>query len=108
MLFLVSFIVAMINLNTFLNQQCFPYLCRAFARQQILFCVRVLRCGLCERLCCYGVCERSSLRTITMARQNTSQCMFKSIDKEEMHVHAEREFESLGKRLELEKAIIVI
>jgi len=34
--------------------------------------------------------------------------MFKSIDKEEMHVHAEREFESLGKRLELEKAIIVI
>ena len=39
-----------------------------------------------------------------MARQNTSQCMFKSIDREEMHVHVEREFESLNKRLELEKA----
>lgn len=30
--------------------------------------------------------------------------MFKSIDREEMHVHVEREFESLNKRLELEKA----
>jgi hypothetical protein len=40
-----------------------------------------------------------------MARQNTSQCMFKSTDREEMHVHVEREFESLGKRLELEKAM---
>ena len=37
-----------------------------------------------------------------MARQMTLQCMFKYVDKEKMHVHVEREVESLGKRLELE------
>ena len=37
-----------------------------------------------------------------MARHRTLQCMFKFIDGEEMHVHAEREIESLGKRLELD------
>ena len=37
-----------------------------------------------------------------MARQKTLQCMFKPIDREEMHVHVEREVESLGKRLKLE------
>ena len=31
--------------------------------------------------------------------------MFKFIDREDMHVHAEREFESLDKRLKLEKAM---
>ena len=40
-----------------------------------------------------------------MVRQKTLQRMFKSIDKEEIQVHAEREFSSLGKRLELEKAM---
>ena len=30
-----------------------------------------------------------------MARQKTLQCMYKSIDKEEMHLHVECEFESL-------------
>jgi hypothetical protein len=40
-----------------------------------------------------------------MARHMTLQHIFKSSCKEEMHIHVDREFESLGKRLELEKAL---
>ena len=39
-----------------------------------------------------------------MARQKTLQCMFKFIEREEIHVHVEREFESLGKKLELDSS----
>jgi hypothetical protein len=41
-------------------------------------------------------------------RHKTLQYMFKSIDREEMHVHVEHEFESLDKRLELEKALTLL
>ena len=37
-----------------------------------------------------------------MARKKTLYFMFKSIDKEEVHVQMECEFESLGRRLELD------
>ena len=50
-------------------------------------------------------CERLSLRRVTMARQKTLECLFKSIDKEKMHVHVECEIESFGKRLEPKKAM---
>ena len=40
-----------------------------------------------------------------MIRHKTLQCTFKSIDREEMHVHVECEFKSLGKRLEPEKTM---
>ena len=51
-----------------------------------------------------GVCERLDLRKVTMARQKTLQCTFKCIDREEMHVHVKHEFESLGRRLELDSS----
>ena len=40
-----------------------------------------------------------------MTRQKTLQCMFKSINREEIHVHMEREFENLGNRLGLENTM---
>ena len=40
-----------------------------------------------------------------MARHKTLQCTFKSIDREEVHVYVEHEFESLGNRLVLKKAM---
>jgi hypothetical protein len=45
-------------------------------------------------LCCYGVCGKLSLRRLTMVRKKTLQRMFNPIDREEMHVHVEREFGS--------------
>ena len=43
----------------------------------------------CERLCCCDVCERLSLRRVTMARHKALQCMFKFIDRDlsECHLH---------------------
>ena len=55
-----------------------------FAWQQILLCVRVVWSDLCES-CVY---ERLTSRRVTIiAWRKTLQYKFKSIDREDMHVH---------------------
>jgi hypothetical protein len=87
MVLLILSMVATINLTLPLTsirypKVCFLLVCHGFVWQQIILCVRVILNGLCEKLCCYGVCERLNLRRVTLAMQNTLQCMFKSIGRE--------------------------
>ena len=55
----------------------------------------------------YVICERNIVESIVkMASQRTLQYNFRPISKEEMQACVEREFATLGRRLELEKEVI--